>query len=80
MSIRTSAGRSRRAWSTASPAVLGLADHLDVRRRLEQLAEPGADERLVVGDEHARAHASGSRAADLESAAVARGPARSSPP
>ena len=44
--------------STASSAVGGLADHVDVVLGVEDHAEAGAHERLVVGDQHAhRAHA-----------------------
>ncbi len=37
--------------------VRGLADHLDVLLSLEDHAEAGADERLVVDDQDAEAHA-----------------------
>jgi len=46
-------------------AVARLADHLDVRFRLEDQPEAGADERLVVGEQdpnHAAPAPSGSRA------------------
>ena len=60
-------------------AVGGLAHHLDVRRRLEQLAEAGADERLVVGDQDPCAHASG-RWAWTSKPPPSRGPVSSWPP
>ena len=34
----------------------GLADHLDVGLGVEDHRQPGADELLVVGDEHADGH------------------------
>ena len=37
----------------------GLADDLDVLLALEQQPQPGADDRVVVDDQHANAHASG---------------------
>ncbi len=33
-------------------AVLGLADHVDPRRRTEQGSKAGAGQRLIVDDEH----------------------------
>ena len=57
MSNRHTSGRSRRASSTASPPVGGLADDLDARLGVEDHREPGADDLLVVGDEHPDAHA-----------------------
>ena len=51
-SISTTSGCSRRASSTASRAVRGLADDLDVGLRARGSArKPGADERLVVGEQ-----------------------------
>src|SRR5439155_22014319 len=60
-------------------AIRGLAHDLDVRRGLEELAETGADERLVVGDQDARAHARGMRAR-ISKPPRSRGPVSSSPP
>ena len=62
MSMRTIVGAQAARLVDGLAAVGGLADHLDVRRRLQQLAKARADQRLVVGDEDARAHASGRRA------------------
>jgi hypothetical protein len=48
-----------RVWSLVAgevdgfPAIDGLADDLDVRCGLEDEAEAGADQFLVVGEEHA---------------------------
>ena len=41
------------------PAVGGLADHLDVGLRVEDHAEPGAHDLLVVGDDHPDRHRPG---------------------
>ncbi len=60
-------------------AVGRLAHHLDVRRRLEQLAKAGADQGLVVGDEHARAHVRG-RCAWIAKPPPSRAPVWSAPP
>ena len=70
-SISTTSGRSRRASRTASRAVGGLAEHVDPVAALEDRAQPGAHELLVVGDEHRRhaAPSSGSVRADDEPAA-----------
>ena len=38
------------------PAGRRLADHLDVRRGLDQHAEPGAQQGLVVGEHEANGH------------------------
>ena len=51
MSIKITSGRSARARSTRLLPVDRLADHLDVRGRLEQHPEAGADQRLVVGQQ-----------------------------
>ena len=56
MSISTTAGSKRAAFSTASRAVARLRDDVDVGLAGEQHAEAGADHRLVVGDEHADGH------------------------
>ena len=73
MSISTTSGFSRRAMSTACSAVDRLADDLDVVLGVEDHPEAGADERLVVGDQDADAHAAstGSRGAAAASAASA---------
>ena len=75
MSISTTVGRKRAAFSTASSAVAGLGDDLDVLLAGEEHAEAGADHRLVVGDEDADAHArpsagEGKARAEHEAAAV----------
>ena len=66
--------------STASSAVGGLADDVEVVLGVEDHAEAGAHQRLVVGDQHADGSCglhrlvsatSGSRRADREAAAVA---------
>ena len=51
--VRPQAPRLRHRLSP----VRRLADHLDVLFSLEDHAEAGADERLVVDDQHAKAHA-----------------------
>ena len=56
MSIRTTSGRSRRASLTASLAVGGLPDHLEVGLGFEDHPEAGADKGLIVDDEDANAH------------------------
>ena len=56
MSISTTVGRKRAAFSTASSPLRGLGDDLDVLLAAEQHAEAGPDHGLVVGDEHADAH------------------------
>ena len=56
MSISTTVGSKRAALSTASRPLLGLRHDLDVLLAGEQHAEPGADHRLVVGDEDADGH------------------------
>ena len=53
MSISTTVGWKRAAWLTASSAVGGLRDHLEVLLAGEEHPEAGADHRLVVGDEDA---------------------------
>ena len=60
-------------------AVGGLSHHLDVRRRLEQLAKAGADKRLVVRDEDSRTHASG-RCARISNPPPSMGPVSKAPP
>ena len=56
MSKRHTSGRRLRASAHRLGAVGRLADHLDVGLRVEDHAEPGAHELLVVGDEHADGH------------------------
>ena len=51
MSISDDVGPSSRASATASRAVGGLADDLDVGLGVEEGAEAGADQRLVVGEQ-----------------------------
>ena len=66
------------------PPVGGLADDLDVRLGVEDHREPGADDLLVVGDEHPDAHAAapGARAARRSRSSRGRGsgPASQVPP
>ena len=59
-------------------AVLGLADHLELRPRLEDHPEAAANERLVVSQEDLDGHSSGKRA-DTAKPPSARGPAARSP-
>ncbi len=54
MSIRTTSGRWRRVRSDRRLAVGCLGDDLDIRLRLEDHAEPGPDQDLVVGDQDAK--------------------------
>ena len=64
-------------------AVLRLADHLDVGLGPEDHAEPGADHRLVVGEQDADAHSAPSGVGSLTRTAnppPAAGPALSCPP
>ena len=65
MSISTTSGRSSAVSSDRLPPVCGLADHLDVRLRVEDHAKAAPDERLVVGEQdadHVLATSAGSRA------------------
>ena len=83
MSISTTSGRERaRPASTASRAVGGLADDLDVGSASRIMRKPGAHERLVVGeqdaDHHRAPHAAAAARNDV--AAARRGPASSVPP
>ena len=55
-SISTTSGRSRATSATASRAVAGLADDLEVGLGVEDHAEAAAHERLVVGEQDADAH------------------------
>ena len=55
-SISTTSGCSRSTSATASRAVAGLADHLEVGLGVEDHAEAAAHERLVVGEHDADAH------------------------
>ena len=81
MSISTTSGRRRRGLGDGVLAVARLADDGRLRLRLEDLAQPDADERLVVGDQDA-GHRIGSStrtakpplgaAAGVEAAAVER--------
>ena len=57
MSISTTSGRRQRAGLDRLGAVARLADDLQVGLGVEDLAEAGADECLVVGDQHADGHA-----------------------
>ena len=59
-SSRTRSGRSSVAIATAAPPVAGLADD-GVALLLEHLDEVHADERLVLGDQHAQRRADGPR-------------------
>ena len=52
-SIRTSVGRAAVGERDGLDAVRGLADDLDVGLGFEDRAQPAADDRLVVGEEHA---------------------------
>ena len=77
--------RASRPAATASSPSAGLADDLDVVLGVEQRAEPGADERLVVGEQRPgsssrAAPRSGSRARDAPAAARRAGRPRASPP
>ena len=80
MSISTSVGPQPSGLVDRLASVGGFADDLDVGRRLEQLAESGADECLVVGDEDAYAHEQREPRADFKAAAVARRRRSSRPP
>ena len=51
MSISTTSGRGRGGLAHGLLAVGGLAHHLDVVLGVEQRPEPGADQRLVVGEQ-----------------------------
>ena len=55
MSIRTTSGFRRLGLLDGVEAVGGLADHVEVVLGVEDHAEPGADQRLVVGDQQAHA-------------------------
>ena len=57
--MRTTSGRSSRRELDGLAPVGGLADDLEPVLGVEDHAEAGADERLVVGDEDADAHAAG---------------------
>ena len=59
MSIRTTSGAKLTHGLDRLQAVLGLADDLDVRLRLEDHLEPRPDQRLIVDDQDANAHAPG---------------------
>ncbi len=59
MSIRTRSGRRLRAREQRLLAVDRLADHLEVGLGVDQHAQPGADEVLVVGDQDPDASARG---------------------
>ena len=61
-SSRITSGDSARAWKTASRALPCLADRLDVRLGAEQKPKPAADDSVVVDDEDANAHGSGTSA------------------
>ena len=64
--MSTTVGWKRAAWLDGLEPVARLGHDLDVLLAGEQHPEPGADHRLVVGDEDADAHdgvpSSGSRA------------------
>ena len=51
-SISTTSGRCRRTSRTASSPSRGLGDDGDVAGRLQDHAQPGAHQRLVVDDQH----------------------------
>ena len=53
MSIRTTSGRRRRTTSTALRPSARLAHDRDVGLGVEDHAEAGAQQPLVVGDHHA---------------------------
>ena len=53
MSRQATSGASSRASVRASSPSAAVADHLDVVLGVEQGRQPGAHQRLVVGDEHA---------------------------
>ena len=85
MSISTTSGLQPARELDRLGAVGGLADDVEVVLGVEDHAEAGAHERLVVGDQHAR-HAldpltlrQREARADAK-AAAGRGPASSSPP
>ena len=86
MSISTTSGFSAPDLLDGVEAVGGLADDLEVVLGVEDHAEAGAHERLVVGDQQPDAHATlNSRAADGSAARTRQpppsaGPASSSPP
>ena len=50
MSITTTSGRSRRTSVDRLDAVVGLADDLEVVLGVEQHAQPGPEQHLVVGE------------------------------
>ena len=75
MSIRTTSGLSARDRLDGLAPVGGLADHLDVRLGVEDHAEAGADERLIVGDQHY-----GSLTSPPSRSAAAPGPRSRRPP
>ena len=56
MSSRATSGRSSPGEPQRLDPVGGLGDHLDVGLGAEDLPQPAADHRLVVGDEHADRH------------------------
>ena len=71
-SSRITSGFSARASKTASRGVAGLADRLDVLLGLEQQPQAGADDGVVVDDQHADAHRSGTSATSVVPAPGAR--------
>ena len=81
MSISTTSGRGRAASADRLRAVGGLADHLDVGLGVEQRAEAGPDQCLVVGEQDPDHDlpSRGRRACDPETTARA-GAGREPPP
>ena len=55
--MRTTSGRVSRATTTASAPFGGLPDDLDVVLDAEHEGEAGADQRVVVDEEHAQRRA-----------------------
>ena len=81
MSIRTTSGRSERTWSIASRPSDGLADDLHLGLGVEDHAEAGAHERLVVDEQDAdHVRDSIGSTARRTKPPPSRGPASSVPP
>ena len=57
MSISTMSGPMQSRGLDGSLAVLGLGDHAQIRLGLEDHPKAGPDQRLVVGNQDADAHA-----------------------
>ena len=65
MSIRITSGFSERASKIASSRGARLADGLQVRLLVDQHREPGSDDRVVVDDENANRHLTGTSATSV---------------